>query len=446
MIRRLSLAIGAALLGASSTALGITDIETNSSVPFSFLNPGARSLGMGSAFVGLADDATAAYTNPAGLTQLVQPEFSIEGRHTNISEAYVNGGSATLDPFDLSRLNHSDAKSSKTNPSFIAFVWPHDNFALAFYRHEVSRFSTKLQSSGADLADDPTQPGVINEVLLPFNGSTNLRIVNYSTAAALKLNDVLSVGVGVSYYTFNYSATRDQFDNVSFAPPIVSGTVSDSGSDHALGATFGLRARFNDQWSAGFAYRLTPQFSYRETSTFFEGTDASGNPVLIPGGFPPTQLDNVHLKVPEVYSLGVSYRPMEPLVINFDIDYVRYAQITDHMQSSFSFSDPTTSLDRLRIPNGTELHLGGEYTFGNMAHPLSLRAGVWRDPRHTISFDGTPVDSDGLVEAADFAGGAGGKMHYSAGLGMAFKTFQIDAAADISSKIDTYSISAIYRF
>ena len=47
---------------------------------FSFSNPGARSLGLGGAFAALADDATAAFANPAGLVQLVRPEVSIEGR------------------------------------------------------------------------------------------------------------------------------------------------------------------------------------------------------------------------------------------------------------------------------------------------------------------------------------------------------------------------------
>jgi hypothetical protein len=39
-------------------------------VDFRFNNPGARANAMGGAFIGLADDATAAYTNPAGLTIL----------------------------------------------------------------------------------------------------------------------------------------------------------------------------------------------------------------------------------------------------------------------------------------------------------------------------------------------------------------------------------------
>ena len=45
-----------------------TDIESLSGLQFNFGNPGARSLGMGGAFLGLADDASAAEANPAGLT------------------------------------------------------------------------------------------------------------------------------------------------------------------------------------------------------------------------------------------------------------------------------------------------------------------------------------------------------------------------------------------
>ena len=47
------------------------------------------------AFIGLADDATAAYTNPAGLTVLTKPEVSVEhkwGKYTNP----VNNSDATI--------------------------------------------------------------------------------------------------------------------------------------------------------------------------------------------------------------------------------------------------------------------------------------------------------------------------------------------------------------
>src|SRR5689334_3253054 len=43
------------------------------------IGAGARALGMGSAFVGLADDGTAAYWNPAGLATL--PDRQINAMH-----------------------------------------------------------------------------------------------------------------------------------------------------------------------------------------------------------------------------------------------------------------------------------------------------------------------------------------------------------------------------
>ncbi|NQV18164.1 MAG: hypothetical protein HQ534_06450 [Armatimonadetes bacterium] len=47
---------------------------------WNFTGVGARAAGMGGAFIGVADDATAISWNPAGLTQLDKPEASIVGR------------------------------------------------------------------------------------------------------------------------------------------------------------------------------------------------------------------------------------------------------------------------------------------------------------------------------------------------------------------------------
>jgi long-subunit fatty acid transport protein len=60
--------------GYAQQAVIYTDVQINSSP-----NPvgsGARALGMGGAFIAVADDATAASWNPGGLMQLERPEFS----------------------------------------------------------------------------------------------------------------------------------------------------------------------------------------------------------------------------------------------------------------------------------------------------------------------------------------------------------------------------------
>src|SRR5678815_1518159 len=96
MKSKLSIAICIGLAGLSQNVSAVTDSDVNSVIPFNLANPGARSLGMGGAFLGLSDDSTAAYTNPAGLTQLSETEISIEGRHTKYSVPFVNGGSTPI--------------------------------------------------------------------------------------------------------------------------------------------------------------------------------------------------------------------------------------------------------------------------------------------------------------------------------------------------------------
>lgn len=64
----------------SAGALGQEPPQPIVNLQLNFSDPGARSLGFGGAFIGLADDATAAFANPAGLVQLGRPEVSIEVR------------------------------------------------------------------------------------------------------------------------------------------------------------------------------------------------------------------------------------------------------------------------------------------------------------------------------------------------------------------------------
>ena len=49
---------------------------------------GARAIGMGGAFIAVADDATAASWNPAGLIQLEKPEISMVGAYTDTRICY----------------------------------------------------------------------------------------------------------------------------------------------------------------------------------------------------------------------------------------------------------------------------------------------------------------------------------------------------------------------
>ena len=445
MKRQLTLAIGAALLGMTAQAFAITDTETNASIPFNLANPGARSMGMGGAFLGLADDSTAAYTNPAGLTQLVTPEVSAEVRHTEYSLPYVSGGSASVGPFNGSGLNVSNADSSQNNLSFLSVVFPHDRWSFAFYRDELVRFNTDFSSvlSGETVADVGTA--------FPIAAHANLKIVDYGFSAAWKASDAISLGAGLSYYNFDVNTSINRY---GFAPAFTDTSIplnrqSQFGSDNDIGVNLGARFVLSEHFSAGLNYRRGPSFSYEATSATLADVFANNDGTFTPtptAANVATDLKNVRFKVPDEFGAGLSWHPTDALVVNFDADYIQYSQLTRGIQSLFGNDAATVS--QLSIPNGTEIHLGGEYTFTQMSHPFSLRAGVWHDPRHSVEFKADPGTANlGAVGLATlFHGGQGPQNHVAVGLGWAFAKFQLDAAADFADVTDTFSISGVYHF
>ncbi len=89
------------------------------------VNPGARSLGLGGAFVAVADDATAAWANPSGLMQLVRPEISAEGR--SWSE------------------DREGLAANQSNLGFLSFVLPREKWSIAIYH-----FHRGLEGEGAN--------------------------------------------------------------------------------------------------------------------------------------------------------------------------------------------------------------------------------------------------------------------------------------------------------
>ena len=448
----LRVAICVALIGASGTATALTDSDVNSVIPFNFANPGARSLGMGGAFLALSDDPTAAYTNPAGLSQLLEPEISVEARHTAYSVPFVNGGSYTVDPFNTENLHAAEASSSSNNISYLSISFPHDRWSFAFYRNEILRYDNSF--GGSFDPETVDVPDVGTDVIFPIAGRQSLKIVDYGFSTAFRVSDRFSIGAGLSYYRFDIDANVGRFtDNQFFTTPgVLLNTQTQSGSDGAFGVNLGARFALSEQWTAALAYRRGPEFSYDARSTVL--LDASSDPPT-PLATPQTlDLTGVKFKVPDVWAIGLAWRPTDAWRIDFDIDRVRYSQVTDNIRSVFGF-DPGT-LARLSIPDGTEVHFGAEYTFAQMSNPISVRAGIWRDPRHSLSYQGNPIDDPGydasqgafgpLALAAVFGVAKGAQTHGALGAGIAFRQFQIDFGADFSDLVDTYSLSAVWRF
>ena len=102
MTNTISNAIRAVLCAAVLAAPTAAESQsTDDGAVFDFSLPGARSRGMGGAFVAIADDASSVYSNPAGLTSLFRPEVSLEVRAWNLRTEAIDRGHAFGSPTNI---------------------------------------------------------------------------------------------------------------------------------------------------------------------------------------------------------------------------------------------------------------------------------------------------------------------------------------------------------
>lgn len=429
-LRSITASILAALLLAPGSLLAITDDEVNTGVQFNFSNPGARSLALGGAFTALADDATAAYANPAGLTILRTQEFGLEVRHTGFDTPFADGGRLDLNPF-RSSVSEGTASASVTRPSFVSWVYPTEKATYSLYYHRLGDFRSRFSTQSIEIFDNLGPLGAI----VGKDTRLNYQVVNLGAAVGFKASDQLSLGFSLLYSDFSIDSVTER--RVTTGSPQVANRQRQNGSDSDLAWSLGLLWRFDEQWSMGLAYRHGGDFRYR----------ASNEQFTVPTA--PARLDfEPEFRVPHVLSVGLAFKPNDHWTFSFDANRVRYSRLSDNLESIFNQPPPP-----LAVRDGTELRLGAEYAFLDAATPFFVRAGVWRDPDHRLAFRGAApsnctvsFEAESLCLAAALYPKGSDETHFSFGLGWSWSNFQLDVAGDFSDLVDTYSVSGVFKF
>lgn len=455
---------GAALIAVpTATARAATNTtDPDTSIKFSFSPPGARSLALGGAFLALADDATAAYTNPAGLTNLTLggSEVAVELRQNQFSNSYVDRGHFGEAPTNIgvdfeAGFLRNEVQSTTSGLSFLSFAYVLPRgLTLAFYRHALGNFSTRFQTQGA-FAEGFRY--------LPRQSETELEIVNSGLSGAYELKlpplkgmeSTLSIGLGVSYYELDLRVRDEYFDLDRFGirntddpatklddrepgnfygPPDyrhdnLFTETGERGDDSAFGVNLGFLWKLGKEqrWSVGGVFRKGPDFATKRTATC-----GPQNP-----DFPCTaeQPPPGVFTVPDVIGLGLAYRTAEGKTkILFDLNRVRYSQRLDSDLRAVDF----------RIKDADQLHLGVERTVLVVESLFvgTARFGAWREPFHELEYFGDVEQFAAFLRRPKDA-----EIHYSAGFGLVIKEdYQIDFAADLSDPNDTFSFSLVKFF
>lgn len=438
-------AVVVAFLFAVPLAAQNTDIEALSGLQFNFGNPGARSLGMGGAFLALADDASAAEANPAGLTILRKPEVSIESRRTTIGQNFPTGGTYPW-------VTTADFGASQTAISFASAVFPSHGSVLAIYYHRPLSFKNQVNltkhyemptyylgpAGPISREQCAVTAGCLQKQLYPFSTSVDVRVQTFGIAAAHEWKNV-SVGLGVRYQEFKESADTYRRDLDAPGQPVF--VVAQTNS----GVYFGDQTNKAASFVAGIKWKISPQWSvggvFKQDASFAAPVSAGT------AGASSTLIGTTRFHLPATAGAGVSWQPIAALTINADAIHVSYSHLTDNFVSVIEYGAATGGVEHVtgyKSENGTEYHAGLEY-FILGSTPVAIRAGWWRDPAHAITYRGPVVTSEEVAAKILFPGSRT-ENHYSVGLGIAFPRFQVDAAYDHSETLKTASVSMIARF
>lgn len=471
-MRRLLLVLALCSFAALPLFAQNTDIESLSGLQFNFGNPGARSLGMGGAFLGLADDASAAEANPAGLTILRKREISLETR--NFLEQQILTTTGTYPDTKREAFSHY---SKRADVAFGSFVYPIKNFTFGVYYHAPLKNSGSGQVvpqrndfTGQITADVPNfylpQGGgngpvsqsecqsirnkandpfaCLEYTVNPFLTALDVQEKTWGFAAAYKVKK-FSFGATARYqlfressFTFRLTPAYD-FQSISVQATATSGgSAVDVVTKKDL--TFGVGVKWGDPGdpiNIGAVYKKGAKFV---TPTFIANVNTN---------FDFVKLADTTFHIPDIYGVGISSHPLPSswaaspyFLVNFDAVRVKYSNLVDNFVSTIT--DVQGLKNPYKASDVTELHVGGEYFFPTKV-PVAIRAGFWRDPAHSIQWNG-PLTTPDAVGAALLYPKGKSQNHKSIGGGIALPRFQIDLGYDTSEHYKVGSVSAVVRF
>jgi len=386
-------------------------------VQFNFSPPGARALAMGSTFIGLADDATASESNPAGLTILTKPEVSAHFRYSSLDNPAPN---------TVSGEGFQEFNDKVGSPGFFSVVYPWKQAAMSVYFQRSADFRSHSLFDGVIATNIGTLPNTDQT-------QTDFKADNYGLSAAFKLGSRVSIGASARITRVHLQT----FEQTSFYGGIVD---EDAGEIFRQGVSLD-QAHSKFTWNAGVLVTPVSKLTlgavfkkgatYDFDATFVQTDTTSQGTETLPTR--PQDLLRIPLVIPDTYGFGLALRPTENWTIVSDVVRTRYSQTNQYENGELveNFFQAYGQGGGVPVDDATEFHVGTEYTWaGGSDWIFAIRAGYFSDPDH----DGLPgIDTK--------------QSHGTFGGGVVVKNrLQVDVAANFAKYVKEGLISVVVRF
>lgn len=365
--------------------LYISPASANSNIMYtSAPNPvgsGARALGMGGAFIGIADDATAASWNPGGLVQLKRPELSIVGSFLKRDE------------------NMSAANESETINDSVISVYKL-NYLSAAFPFSIMQRNMVIAINYQRLYDYTSESEyTIDFLTIKRDLTGNLSPIGL----AYGIQIIPKIKFGITFNFWGDINGSNQLKETYKADGLLSVFSQKKHKFSGFNITTGLLLQPLEKLNIGVVFK-SPFTANIKART--ETVDTILDDPIENQSFQ----TNKKLKMPLSYGVGFQYKLTDKFKLATDVYQTNWNHYTYEDEENDKFSAVTGQpKGEANVDRTTQIRAGIEYLFIKPAKCQSypFRMGIFYDP---IPDSGSPVDAYGV----------------SIGLGFSTKKFAID--------------------
>ena len=298
---------------------------------------GTRSVSKAGAFIGEADDWTAIYWNPAGLTQLKESGASAEPGYiyTKITDGnsavnynpgtgsptqgdiflriynIVNTGGLASEPdkFDRDRSIYSGISPSSAFGAFASI----EPVTIAIGMYTPAGLSIDWKSEVTD--------AVNNNARIEASYYSSLMVTSYSVAVGVPVTKKISIGVGVNILTLEtkINAKKRYTNVVAGAIPDYNFRYRESSFGVGTEPIIGVMAKITEKLQIGGVYRFGAKIQAQGQAKGIH-TAAAVNA----NGDSPFRLTYYY---PSSFGIGAAYEPTEKLTLTADWEYTNWRKL-----------------------------------------------------------------------------------------------------------------------
>lgn len=393
--------------------------EMWSTLRFNIQTPGARANAMGGSFIGLADDATAAFSNPAGLSFVEGFSFSVQYSDTNQTMPYLSDTDPSTGYYtgiyngldiNSSDLTFASFSFKMTDKIKVGFV-----YNLAMDNNSEGYYSMDLYTNGYG----PSLPN--NYVYYWSRYKFENKIERYGMAVSYDITDEIAFGLTVfqNKSTMNSSTERfhqpyDSNGSIGFGWSYDEYLIDE---DNAISFNGGFLIRLSDETTLGIAWVTGPKFEWSVDQEYWLNPDVFGND----GGFYSLGAKKVTVKLPGYLGVGISHQVTDNLLLAADFKYVKYNNLTKYA-------------DDYNADRKIEGTFGLEYSSKLFGNPIMYRAGYYVNYVNSIYSNSNEISEKLLLPHTT-------KLdHFTFGFGYKlFKRLDLDFSYDFASSNDDVS-------